>query len=74
VTLSVDTEKPTIRALIAWPRLHGHVFLSKQQTVTLEEAVDYKRLGFAVLVDPADERLLAEWERDQIWYNRRKWL
>lgn len=72
----MDSERPVVRALVCcfspafgvvgkrgldpdgvpdprgWPRV-----------VTLEEAVNYALAGFAVLVDPADERDLAMYER-----------
>lgn len=35
------------------------------QLVTLEEAADFKRGGFDVVVDPQSEAELATWEREQ---------
>ena len=53
------------------PKLHGLVCyfspvfgcVTVPQVMPLELAVDYQRAGFAVLVDPADERDLAMYER-----------
>lgn len=70
----MDTERPTIRCLVAYPLALGHVIPSRHDTVTLDEAVEYQRLGFVVLVDPEDEKLFHEWQREQMWYHRRKWL
>lgn len=52
------------------PHLHALVafysppfgFLSEPRVMPLEDAADYARFGFIVLVDPADERELAMWE------------
>ena len=43
----------------------------RKELVTLEEAVDYRNFGWAVLVDPADESLLARWQ--QIHSPRQPW-
>ncbi len=52
------------------PHLHALVaffcapfgLMSEPKVMPLEDAVDYARFGFVVLVDPQDERDLAMWE------------
>lgn len=70
----MDREKPVIRCLIAYPRAFGHVYLSRQDTITLEEAESYKAMGFHVLSDPADEQAVTDWYREQQWWARNRWL
>lgn len=55
--------RPKIRCLVAFPMKDGHVWPLKPNVVTLVEAVAYKKLGYAVLVDPEDEAELARWEQ-----------
>ena len=55
------------------PTLHALVGLYEEPIgligdgliVTLEDAIDYQRLGFWVLVDPMEEADLATYERQQ---------
>lgn len=55
-------EKPIIRAIVGyWAPYCG--LLTKTEVVTLEEAAEYARLGYAVFVDPQDEAELARWEQ-----------
>ena len=56
--------KPHLHALVAFycPAVG---LLTEPKVMPLEDAVDYARFGFTVLVDPADERDLAMWERLQ---------
>lgn len=63
MALDPTDPRPEIRALIAWPLDQGHVLLARQDCVRLEDAALYRQLGFAVLVDPADEAVLARWEQ-----------
>lgn len=57
----------------ARPQLHALVgyfcpvfgLLTEPKILPLEDAVDYARFGFCVLVDPQDERDLAMYERLQ---------
>ncbi len=54
--------RPALHALVAfWSDPFGLV--SEPRVMPLEDAVDYLRFGFAVLVDPEDERDLAMFER-----------
>ena len=63
--------KPAVRAIAAYMLPYGDVVLSKLPTVTLEEAEEFHRLGWAVLIDPADEADLAKWEQTQRALKRR---
>lgn len=56
-------ERPKIRALVAHSTTDG--LFTEPRVVSLEQAVDYARYGFVVLIDPADECDLATWERHQ---------
>jgi hypothetical protein len=72
--VNVETEKPVIRCLIAYVTPWGHVILSKQITVPLEEVEEYKRLGFWAFYDFTDQKAVEDWYRDQLWCDRRRWL
>lgn len=58
----MDDPRPVITALIGY---HVEPFgvIGSPKIVPLDEAAQYHALGFAVLVDPADEAELATWER-----------
>ncbi len=68
-------EKPHLHALVAY---FSPIFglCSIPRMMPLEDAVDYQRLGFVVLVDPADERDLTHWEMIQrsLKQKRRSWF
>lgn len=71
-----DDPKPEVRALVAYPLMRGDVALSTMNaeqgfTVTLEEAEQFHRLGWIVLIDPAHESELARWEQRRRAMNRR---
>lgn len=54
--------KPTLRCFIAWAGATGRII--RAHVVTLEEAEQRKREGFAVIgPDPHDEIELAAWYR-----------
>ena len=56
--------RPAIRCLVTfWSDPFGLV--GRSFIVPLEEAVDYQRLGFFVLVDPQDQEDLVRWEQQQ---------
>lgn len=57
-------DRPTLHALVAYFS-PAFGLLSEPRVMPLEEAVDYAKAGFAVLVDPADEWDLALYERLQ---------
>jgi hypothetical protein len=46
--------------------------MTEPRLVCLEEAADYHKLGYAVLVDPVSEIEFATWERSQRsrWFRR----
>lgn len=68
MSLDPAEPKPELYAIVGWPLAQGHVLLTKQERVTLDEAEMFHRLGFLVLVDPESESILARWEQ----LNRRK--
>lgn len=59
----MDDGAPQIRAIVGYPLWGGAVILSKQDTVSLEDAEQYHLLGFVVLIDPADEDAFYAWQR-----------
>lgn len=60
----MDDGAPEIYALIGYPLPEGgHVILSQQDLVTLEDAEMFHRLGWIVLVDPASEQAYYDWLR-----------
>jgi hypothetical protein len=62
-------DRPEIRALIGYRFPGGALWLSGE-VFTLEEAAEASRWGFAVVVDPADERALEQWleaRRPRLW-------
>lgn len=65
--------KPALRGIAAYIMPDGKVYLSKLPTVSLDEAEQLHRLGWAVLIDPEDEQALARWEQMQRAQQRRKW-
>lgn len=61
----MDAEsRPPVHCLVAW---FSPVFglVGEPKVMPLEDAADYAQAGWAVLVDPADERDLATFERAQ---------
>jgi hypothetical protein len=70
----VDTNKPVIYCLIAYPVAFGHVVFPRVCLVPLDEVEQYVALGFKAIYDPADQQALADWERDQRWFHRRNWM
>lgn len=57
--------RPTIRALVSFPLSAQPERWSEPAWVSLELAAELQTRGYVVLVDPADERELAMWERLQ---------
>ncbi len=68
-------DKPHLHALVAF---FSPVFglCSEPRVMPLEDAVDFQRAGFVVLIDPADERDLVHWEMVQrsLTTRARQWL
>lgn len=59
----MDThERPVLHALVCY-FCEPFGCVTEPRVMPLEEALDYVRFGFAVLVDPEDERDLAMHER-----------
>ncbi len=56
----VDDGRPRLHALVGWFLPDGDVIV-KKQPVLLEDAADYARMGWAVVVDPSDQAHLARW-------------
>ncbi len=52
--------RPPIHALVAWTFPNGEIRV-RPQVVTLDRAADFARYGWAVLIDPSDESILARW-------------
>lgn len=75
-------ERPVLHALVCyWSDVFGIIGDAHDwpKVMPLEDAIDYARAGFAVLVDPQDERDLAmherleravEQQRSKKWYER----
>ena len=59
--------KPPLHALVGW---YAEPFglIGVGTVVPLEDAPGYQELGAWILVDPADERDLAQYEREQRLY------
>ena len=69
-------DRPVLHALVAFVS-PAFGLMSEPRILPLEDAVDYARFGFTVLVDPADERELVMWEaiqRSRSRPNRRPWF
>ena len=66
--------KPHLHALVAfWCAPFG--LMDDPRVMPLEDAADYARFGWAVLVDPQDERDLAMWERlERASAPKRRWF
>lgn len=62
--------KPILHALVGY-FCPPFGLVSEPRVMPLEDAVDFHDWGFWVLVDPADERDLATWERAQRWLGKR---
>lgn len=56
-------DRPDILALVGYPLAGGHVILTRQTLVSLEDAEMFHRLGFIVLIDPASEQAYHDWRR-----------
>lgn len=71
----VVSDKPVLHALVAYFS-PAFGLCSDPRVMPLEEAVDFQRAGFVVLVDPADERDLTHWEMVQrsLAPKKRSWL
>lgn len=71
--MELDPERPILHALVGF-YCPPFGLIRRPLLVPLEDAVDYKRFGYIVLVDPADERELAGYERllrhAQFWDGR----
>lgn len=66
--------RPIIHCLVAY-FVAPFGCVMEPRMMPLEDAAEYARFGFAVLVDPEDERDLATWERYQrIMEPKRKWF
>lgn len=60
----MDSDRPILHALVAYlSPVFGLV--SEPRVMPLEEAVDFARAGFAVIVDPQDQSDLQRWEQVQ---------
>ena len=71
----MDYERPGIRALVSYPMTPDPVMWTDAGVVSLELAAELQTRGYMVLVDPADERDLAMWERLQrAAPPKRKWF
>lgn len=69
-------QQPVVRALIGYLSPPWGL-MTVPRMVTLEEAVDFARVGFAVLVDPQDLEDLTRWEQKQralVTKPTRKWF
>lgn len=53
--------KPHLHALVAWFS-PAFGLIGEPKVMPLEDAINYARVGFVFLVDPADERDLAMYE------------
>jgi hypothetical protein len=68
------SDKPVLHCLVGFlSPLFGLV--NQPRVMTLEEAVEYARYGFYVMVDPFDASDLARWEQiERSKVTRRRWL
>ena len=67
-------DKPILHALVAYFS-PAFGLVSDPRVMPLEEAVDFQRAGFVVLVDPGDESDLVRWEQIQRSLQpKRRWL
>lgn len=57
-------DRPAIRCLVGF-LCPSFGLVGQPRVMTLEEAADYARFGFVVMVDPADLSDLARWEQIQ---------
>jgi len=68
------SDKPILHALVAYFS-PAFGLCSDPRIMPLEEALDFLRAGFVVLVDPGDEEDLVRWEQIQrSRTSRRRWL
>lgn len=69
------SDRPRLSAIVAF---FSPVFglVSEPRIMPLEDAIDYQRVGFTVLVDPGDEADLVRWEQLQrgLTTRARGWL
>lgn len=70
----VEYERPAIRCFVSFPLRED--LWTDPAIVNLELAAELNARGYMVLVDPADERDLAMWERLQraVQPPKRKWF
>lgn len=68
-------DRPILHALVCYFS-PAFGLCSDPRVMPLEEAVDFQRVGFVVLVDPGDESDLARWEQIQrsLTTRARSWL
>lgn len=68
-------DKPELHALCARPCGGGWVFLADLKVMPLEEAKQLREddSRYWLLVDPADERALGQWQREQMPWNQWRW-
>ena len=71
----VAYDKPAIRCLVSFPIGSDPRSWTAAAVVSLELAAELQTHGHMVLVDPADERELAMWERlERAAPPKRKWF
>lgn len=64
--MDVDDGRPALTALVGF-YCHPFGLIRPPRIVSLEDAVDFQRFGFTVMVDPSSEADLATWERHHRW-------
>jgi hypothetical protein len=73
--MTAEPGPPVLHALVAY---FSPTFglCSDPRIMPLEDAIDFQRMGFVVLVDPADERDLTHWEMIQrsVTQKRKSWF
>ena len=57
--------RPHLHALVAFVDPDFGIIRTDPKMMPLEDAVDFARYGFVILLDPQDEQDLAMWERLQ---------
>lgn len=60
----MDDDRPILHALVAYVS-PAFGLVSQPRMMPLDEAVDYARFGFTVIVDPQDQSDLQRWEQVQ---------
>lgn len=56
----MDDERPVVHCLVGWELPNQEHIV---RLVTLEQAADFQRFGWRVLVDPAEHAELVRWEQ-----------